>query len=193
MEQTNRLSNVTKEYAAAFYCILDEMIQGMTSAKLTDSISYNFIAQMIPHHRAAIEMCRNLLKYTTCLPLQDIALGIIEEQTRSIENMQQISSNCRHCQNCRQEVACYQARVDDILNTMFTSMQNACTVNDINVTFMREMIPHHEGAVRMCKNALKYNLCPGLIPILNAIISSQERGICQMKELLCSLGYPYAG
>lgn len=53
------------------------MIQGMTEAELTGSISDNFIVQMIPHHRAAIEMSGNILKYTTSIPLQEIALGII--------------------------------------------------------------------------------------------------------------------
>ncbi len=48
----------TKDYLTRFYEILDEMIKGMESARLTDSISQNFIAQMIPHHRAAIPLCR---------------------------------------------------------------------------------------------------------------------------------------
>lgn len=37
----------------------------MTGVCLTDSISGNFIMQMIPHHTAAIEMSANILKYTT--------------------------------------------------------------------------------------------------------------------------------
>ena len=66
------LSNVTKEYLDRFYCILDEMIKGMSCAELTDSISHNFIVQMIPHHKAAIDMSLSILKYTTCIPLQNI-------------------------------------------------------------------------------------------------------------------------
>lgn len=62
MEKSSRLSNVTKNYLSAFNCILDEMIQRMTEAEQSDSISHNFIVQMIPHHRAAIEMSENILK-----------------------------------------------------------------------------------------------------------------------------------
>lgn len=40
------------------------MIQGMTDDELDESISHNFIVQMIPHHKAAIEMSQNLLQYT---------------------------------------------------------------------------------------------------------------------------------
>ncbi len=62
----------------------------MKNARMTNSISYNFIVQMIPHHQAAIDMSRNILQYTTCVALQDIAMGIVEEQTKSIENMQKL-------------------------------------------------------------------------------------------------------
>ena len=74
MADLRQFSTVTKNYLARFYDILCQMIQGMTNAKLTDSISYNFIVQMIPHHRAAIEMSRNILQYTTFVPLQPISL-----------------------------------------------------------------------------------------------------------------------
>lgn len=139
---------------------------------------------MIPHHMAAITMSRNLLKYTTNIPLQDIALGIIEEQTKSIENMKQILCSCRECGNCRQDLLNYQNQMDHIMQEMFSHMEQACETNQLNANFMREMIPHHMGAVRMSELTLSYEICPALIPILEAIIRSQERGICRMKRLL---------
>lgn len=181
-------SNNTKDYLSGFHCILDEMIEGMTNVCLTDSISYNFIIQMIPHHEAAIRMSHNLLKYTTFIPLQNIAVQIIEEQTKSIENMRSIQCSCEKHANCGEDVCRYQERVEQILQTMFTEMGNACTVNNINASFMHEMIPHHRGAVRLSENALKYDICSDLRPILDAIITSQKRGIMQMQHLLCFSG-----
>ncbi len=184
MNRSKELSIVTKKYLDAFSCILGEMIRGMNSAKLGDSISYNFIVQMIPHHRAAIEMSRSLLQYTTCVPLQNIALGIVEEQTKSIADMEKIICICGQHKNCPQDLCRFQSRIDQIKDTMFQDMKDACADNRINADFMREMIPHHRGAVEMSENTLKYPICPELIPILNAIIASQERGIAQMERLL---------
>lgn len=187
MNDSCRFSNVTKVYLREFYCILDKMIQEMTDAELGDSISNNFIIQMIPHHRAAIKMSQNLLQYTTCVPLQEIASNIIESQNKSIENMLCIQGNCLKCRNTNRDLCLYQRRVKQILQTMFTGMENSCTTNRIDCNFMYEMIPHHRGAVRMSENALDYCICPELIPILDDIITSQKQGIAKMQHLLrCS-------
>lgn len=87
--------NIAKEYIDSFHCILDQMIQAMTSAELTDSISHNFIVQMIPHHMAAIE------------------------------NMREIEPICAHLRNSQRDLNRYKCRIDRILNTMFCGMKSA--------------------------------------------------------------------
>lgn len=188
MNRQTRFSNVTKDYLSAFYCILDTMIRGMTEAKLTDSISHNFIVQMIPHHRAAIEMSENILKYTTNVALQDIASRIVTEQTKSIENMRAIECFCGKRCNSKQDLCLYQRRMDQIMQTMFSEMNHARSTNRINCNFMREMIPHHRGAVEMSGNTLQFDICPELKPILQDIITSQKKGIAQMQALLRCIG-----
>lgn len=174
-------------YISDFKTILGTMIEKMTSAPLNDSISHNFIVQMIPHHEAAIEMSKNVLEYTDNDELTEIAKGIITEQTKSIKNMENILDECSELTNPCQAVKAYTSNTNGILRTMFSGMKNAYSSNRISCNFMREMIPHHMGAVRMSKNALRFNICPELVPILNAIIKSQEKGICEMKSLLQKL------
>ena len=181
-------SNNTKDYLREFRLILDDMIEGMTDAELTDSISQNFIVQMIPHHDAAIRMSENLLRYTTNVELQNIALGIVREQTESIENMERILRRCSREKDSRQCIYRYNRKTEEILRAMFARMRNAQSTNSIDCNFIREMIPHHMGAVCMCENALKYDICSGLRPILRAIIRSQKRGIAQMRRLERQLG-----
>ena len=116
------LSNVTKDYLERFHYILDEMIEGMTEVDLTNSISHNFIVQMIPHHQAAIEMSRNILKYTTFMTVQDIATQIIAEQTQSIENMLDVESACSELVNSQQDVSLYQDVYKRQLNTHWNTL-----------------------------------------------------------------------
>lgn len=184
MKNEYRLSKVAKKYLNTFYDILDEMIQGMTNVELTDSISHNFILQMIPHHMAAIEMSHNILKYTTFIPLEDIASNIISEQTKSIENMKNVLHRCSELENTKQDVFVYQQRFNKITQTMFSKMRKSCATNNINSDFMREMIPHHMGAIEMSNNVLSYKICPELKPIIESIIVSQREGVKNMQCLL---------
>ena len=184
MQINFHLNNAAKDYFTRFYCILDEMIQGMTEVELNGSISHNFIVQMIPHHKAAIEMSENVLKYTSNDSLQNIASNIITEQTKSIKNMLSIEKNCSYLVNQRTELQLYQTKINQVMQSMFSNMSRACSTNQINCNFMWEMIPHHEGAVLMSEITLQFNICPELKPILDSIISSQKKGISEMQNLL---------
>ena len=191
MEKTtthsNSFSHNTNEYLDAYVCILKEMICAMTNAELSNSISHNFIVQMIPHHKAAIQMSRNVLKYTTNCDIECIASNIIMAQTQSIRDMEKALTCCSQKNNPRNDLCTYQKHVEKIFQTMFHRMQTAKSCNSIDCNFLWEMIPHHEGAVAFSETTLEYNICPELKPILQAIVTSQKQGICQMEELLRSL------
>ena len=184
MIDQREFSNVTKKYLSRFYDILDAMIWEMSNADLTDSISHNFIVQMIPHHRAAVNMSCNLLQYTTLVPLQDIAVSIVNEQTKSIEHMTKILSDCSGLKSPRDELQLYMQRYHQISQTIFAKMGESFASNDINADFMREMIPHHKGAIQMSENALQFPVCPELTPILQTIVTSQKKGVQEMECLL---------
>lgn len=179
-----QFSNNTISYLERYQYILKDMIEQMSSVVLTDSISGSFITQMIPHHRAAIAMSENLLRYTTNIPLQNIALNIISSQQKSIQDMMEAFPRCRDCRNSSSELECYKKQNDCIISNMFYEMRAAIADNNISANFMREMIPHHKGAVCMSENALQFPLCSELIPQLHAIITSQKEGIRQMQLLL---------
>lgn len=177
-------SIVTSQYLKQFDTILNEMIELMSGAELNNSISHNFIVQMIPHHRAAIEMSRNLLQYTTCIPLQNIALNIIKGQTESINNMNAILNHCSMLTNTEKDITLSLQSYERITQTMFHRMRKACTTNDIDSNFMNEMIPHHMGAIKLSKNTLRFPICRDLVSILESIIESQQNGVRKMNCLL---------
>ena len=183
MEEKNELSRVSQKYLTRYREITENMICKMNGADFTDSISQNFINQMIPHHEAAIEMSQNLLRYTTNLPLQNLADKIISGQSRDVEKMKSILKKCSAFKNPKQEVFYYIQQNRSIMQNMFLSMKNAKRLNCINESFILEMIPHHESAVQMAQNALKYRLCPELTPLLRGIIKTQTEEICEMKKI----------
>lgn len=181
------LTQDSKNYLACFYQILDEMTQGITSAQLTQSISHNFIVQMIPHHRAAVQMCRNILRYTQNGSLRSIANNIIATQTKGIQEMEEILPTCAQLNSCQQDLRLYQRRMELIFRQMFCRMGSAPQDNRLSSVFMKEMIPHHQGAIQMCRNTLQYPVCVQLTAILRSIIREQRQGVAQMCCLLGQL------
>ena len=188
MKNTCLLSEDSKTYLCCFYQILDEMIQGMTTAGLNQSISHNFVVQMIPHHKAAIQMSNNILRFTENSFVRRVAQRIIEEQTQGIGRMEEALAVCNQLTNPQMDLRLYQRRMDLIYREMYAKMGSALESNALAAIFMREMIFHHQGAIRMAENALKYDVCTELVPILRSIIVQQRQGVVQMRGLLNRMG-----
>lgn len=178
------LSPTVKEYIDTYYTILDTMITDMTDIHLGNSISNNFISQMIPHHQGAINMCCNLLRFTSNTTLQEIAFTIIRDQTKSIVTMHNIESVCSKIENTPADIFDYQCQMNELMQVMFYRMRHVETSNAINIDFINEMIPHHQGAIQMAKMILEYPICKELKPIVDTIIQSQQESIIQMKKLV---------
>ena len=188
MANTYLLSDQSKHYLCCYYQILDEMIQGITTAKLTQSISHNFIVQMIPHHRAAVRMCRNILEVSDQTSVRRLAQTIIDQQSQGIARMQEMLPVCGQLASPQMDLRLYQRRMDLIFREMFTKMGAAPEGNRLDAIFLQQMIPHHQGAVGMARNTLRYEVCTELPPVLRSIIDTQCREIKQMRSLLRRMG-----
>ncbi len=56
--------------------------------------------------------------------------------------------------------------------------------NDVDVDFVRGMIPHHQGAIDQAEILLKYSTNPRLRRLAGGIIASQRREIRFMEKWL---------
>ncbi len=184
MKNTCLLSEDSKTYLCCFYQILDEMIRSMTTAGLTQSISHNFIVQMIPHRRAAIQMSQNILRFHPSQPVQRFAQRVIDQQTREIAQMEAALPAGSQLANPTADLRLCQRRMDLIYREMYAKMGSAPENNARAAVFLQQMIPHHQGAVRMAENALKYDVCTELVPLLRTIAVRQRQDIAQMRSLL---------
>ena len=184
MKNTCLLSEDSKTYLCCFYQILDEMIQGMTTAGLTQSISHNFAVQMIPHHRAAVKMSNNILRFTENSAVRRTAQQIIDEQTRVLNRMEEAMAACNQITNPQMDLRLYQRRMDLIYRDMYNSMGAIPESNALSSVFMRQMIPYCQGAVRMAENALKYDVSTQLVPILRTIATQRRQSAAQMRSML---------
>lgn len=178
-----RYTSDSRKYLCAFYQILNTMENKMLSAQITDTITINFISAMVPHHQGAIYMCQNLLRFTDYESLINIANNIIITQTNGIAQMREVAMTSYGFSNTRRDLNLYERAFLSITRNMICKMRNAPISTNINLDFINEMIPHHEGAIRMCENVLKYKIDPRLADIANSIINEQSNGIKELEGI----------
>lgn len=173
----------TKTYLNEFDEILLNMSNKMLNPTLGNSVTINFIRCMIPHHEAAIYMCENLLKYTNFLPLIEESKNIIRMQTNGVAQMNEIERTTRYLFCPPQFNEEYLNEYFIITKNMIFRMSNSLRSNNINLDFVSEMIPHHEGAIQMCQNLLGYNIDPRLRIVAENIIKEQSQGVKDLYEI----------
>lgn len=187
MKHTCLLSENAKDYLCCFYQTLDAMVQGMTAAGLTQSISHNFIVQMLPHHRAAIQMSNNVLRFTEHPAVRRLAQQSVQERTQAADLLEDALGPSGQRVNPQQDLRLYQRRVELICRDMYAKMSRAPEGNRLAALYLRQTLPLRAGAVRMAETALKYDISAELAPILRAGAAQQRREIAQARALLSRL------
>ena len=188
MANTYLLSDEAKRYLCCYYQILDGMIQGVSAAKLTQSISHNCIVQLLPCHRAAIRLCRNLLEVSNDSAVRRLAQRIAAQETQIIEELEAELPNAGQLTSPQMDLRLFQRRADLIFREMYAQMGAAPEGNQLDVLFLRQMIPQRQGGIRASRTALRYEVSTGLAPILRSTIDTQSREVRQVRALLSQRG-----
>ncbi len=183
----NRVCNVNpdvKSYMERFACILSDLCRRMMCQPLTCSISGHFICLMIAHRKAGIKMIENVMRFSPNRRLVVMGRGMRVAHTGGIDTLELICPTCRCHVNSECELCSYEEENRRIIERMCREMRCACQDGNIDATFIRQMIPFLRGAMQMAENALRFSLCPRLIPVLRGIISSHAESIRQLEQLL---------
>ncbi|MGN1387345.1 MAG: DUF305 domain-containing protein [Bacillus sp. (in: firmicutes)] len=172
------------KYIENYKSIMQVMQDEMTDAPKTGDPSLDFLYEMIPHHEAAVSMSENLLDYGSNTKVKELAAAIIKEQLSGIQQMKALLDELKdNPQVDKKKEAEYLKGYERAFKKMVKEMEDAEPTGNIDLDFLEEMLPHHEGAVAMATNILKYTNNKELQKIANQIIANQSKQIKQMKKL----------
>lgn len=184
MKNTCLLSQDAKTYLCCYYQTLDGMVQTMTTARLTQSVSHNFVVQMVPHHRAAVQMCENILRFTRDQAVRRLAQRAAGQLSLRVGQLEDVLEPCARLASPQTDLRLYQRRTDLICRDMYAEMGRLPEHNALAALFLRQALPLCRGAFRMAENALKYDVPTELVPVLRAICAQQRQQAAQMRALL---------
>ena len=138
-----------------------------------------FIADMISHHRGAVEMAQLAQKKAEHPELKAMASSIITAQKGEISTMESLRKQAASAPGSPQHMG-----MSDHTMGMDGDMKELSTAEPFDKAFLEMMIPHHKGAVAMARTQLKQGKLPQLKKLANSIISSQTKEIEQMRAWL---------
>lgn len=176
-----------KDFLRAYYRELEDMIYGMSRIKDCNSIACCFASKMLQHNRSAIAISENLLTGSFFEPPRFIAKHVIEDGRQNLANMRKILNSSSKYRDNKDDLNSYNRSATLICERMFDEMRTAEMRERINCDYLRIMMPHSEGAVRLAENAIGYGIAQGLVPIAKSIIAEKKQLIAEIQRLLCMI------
>ncbi len=142
-----------------------------------NGIDRAFVADMIPHHRSAVQMAKIATSRGTSAFVKSLAGDITRTQNAEIEIMQDIAS--------RLDAAGVKAKSLGIAEHemgMDMNISELRTADPFDKAFIDMMIPHHQGAIRMARVELARGADAKAKQLATAIVDAQTREIKAMNK-----------
>ena len=182
------ISNEKQGYNEEYTTIFNNMMKAMNAAPNTGNVNLDFVLEMIPHHEGGINMAKAIVKYGSNPEVKKIAENIITSQEAQIPIMKQLKAKFeKEKPSSKADSEEYLEEYNKVKDKMFKEMQGVEITNNIDANFLQEMIYHHEGAIGMAKDILKYTKDPELRKLAENIVTTQSKGVEEMKALLKKL------
>lgn len=150
-----------------------------------EGVEKAFLTAMVAHHQSAIEMSEIAETRAEEEFIKQLAADISVTQEREITRMKQIYER-RLGSELKPDHTAHEGLG---LSAERAGMTHSAEMNEIlrsadpfDRAFVDEMVPHHEGAVRMAKVVLKSTEDAALRKLAQGIISTQEREIQAMND-----------
>lgn len=165
-------SMATAAPAATNMAGMDNGSMPMGTATANAPYDAQFIDSMIMHHQGAIDMANQALKQGQRQEIKDLATNIIKAQETEIAQMRQ----------WRTEWYPNLADTGGMGMAMGEMSISTDTSKPFDQRFIEAMIPHHQSAVEMAKDAQQKAEHQEIKTLAGNIITDQEKEIAQMQE-----------
>jgi uncharacterized protein (DUF305 family) len=167
-----------------------------------------FVRLMIPHHESAVEMAEIAQKRGQHKEVKDLAGAIVTTQKAEIDQLKGIAdsigaastdaemSHDEHSMGAADssDLEALDLSEDEAGMSMHMSFDELESAKPFDRAFIDEMVPHHEGAVRMAEAQLAKGENTDLHTLAQEIIDAQEKEIVEMNEWRTRwYGAPVAG
>ncbi len=166
----------------------EAMEHGSTAETLTGAeLDKAFVAGMIPHHKAAVEMAQVELAKGTDPQVKALAQKIVDAQQAEIATLEGVGSSIGADTTMGHsgpmgEIMGMPLSMD--MSAMATELEAA---KDVDMMFLTMMIPHHASAISMADEERNNGANADLKTLAQTIVADQAKEIGEMQGLLAAM------
>lgn len=164
----------------------DNMMQHMQSmmknTNMTGSFDCDFATIMINHHQGAIMMSEEELKNGNDPEMKQLAKNIISNQTDEITKMHSLLNNFKTV--VAKDTTNADNKLQNQMTQMMDEMKKVKLTGNTDKDFAMMMIPHHESAIKMAQDQIKFGKQEELSQMAQQMIIDQNKEIDLFKEWL---------
>ncbi|MBD3882408.1 DUF305 domain-containing protein [Phormidium tenue FACHB-886] len=146
-----------------------------------------FIDGMVPHHQGAVVMAQEALEKSQRPEIKQLAQAIIDAQEKEISELQTWRKSWYA--NASADSVMYDAQkktdvpmTEQMRSSMMMEGDLGAADAEFDLRFINAMIPHHQGALDMAKQAQEKSDRPEIKQLAQEIITSQQQEIEQMEQ-----------
>ena len=182
IDHASHSSNTTNSNGHLNHSSMEHSAMTSSPGAASAPIELQFLDTMIIHHKGAIDMAKLADARAEHAELKKLSSDIIRDQEREISMMKQLRGK-------------WFGEKPEALNMEFPGMSDgmhgmdlkkleSLRGNDFDVEFIRQMGPHHQGAIEMAKHLAANDSYAEVKKLADEIIKAQEAEIKQMGEWL---------
>jgi uncharacterized protein (DUF305 family) len=166
---------------------MDHGSMEMSLGPKDENFDLRFIDAMIPHHEGAVVMAQAALQQSSRPEMKQLAQAIIDAQQKEIAQMKAwrktwYPSVSETPMMYDEPMGHMMPMSETMRNSMMMNMDLGTADDQFDLRFINAMIPHHEGALTMAKDAAEKSDRPEIKEWAQAILSSQQQEIDQMNQ-----------
>lgn len=152
-----------------------------------ESFDLRFMDGMIPHHEGAVAMAQEALQKSNRPEIKQLAQAIIDAQEKEISELKEWRTTWYP--NAGDELMMYSTEMghmmpmtEEMRSSMMMTGDLGAADDQFDLRFINAMIPHHQGAIDMARQALEKSDRPEIKELAQNIIDSQQQEIDQMEQ-----------
>jgi uncharacterized protein (DUF305 family) len=160
-------------------------------------VDQHFITMMIPHHEQAVQMADLALTRGKHPEIKQLAQAIKKDQVGEIQQMRtwykawygkevpKMAMNRQQMMRVHQNTTAQgsnQGMMQMSMNGMQVDLEALKNATDFDKEFIRQMIPHHQMAVKMGQMVFSKTTKPEIRKLAQSIIKTQTTEINQMQQ-----------